>query len=179
MARTGGVIDDASPASPTYELGQSNSRRADRSGSALLAAPMPRLTRQSPVLPAARPSRGYCWRRGKLDGRTMRRSSHARRDESPRHARTAATCSHLGLDPGLQECLAAPCKMRKTCRSQRAFVARPERFELPTFGSVDPNRGCGRSLLLSVCPANRRFRRVGAARRLRRFPDSCLSWCLS
>src|SRR5450755_1816327 len=58
-------------------------------------------------------------------------------------------------------------------------LARPERFELPTFGSVVRIDGCGPLRLFSVCPANRRFRRMEAGRRLRRFPDRCLSWRLS
>ncbi len=38
-----------------------------------------------------------------------------------------------------------------------AFLTRPERFELPTFGSVDRVELCGRLRVFGVCPANRRF----------------------
>jgi hypothetical protein len=103
-------------------------------------------------------------------------------DRAPTRCRRALDPRQRRLEPRSS----APTSRASSCSAEKknpapcgASKARPERFELPTFGSVDRIGAFWRLRVFDVCPANRRFPRTWACRRLRRFPDGCLSWCLS
>ena len=121
----------------------------DRAGMAPAVAAMIAKTpaaRLAAPLAAARRRRRYCWRRGKLD-RTMGRSLHPVRTNDRRDrtapgqwsagcAESAARVFALLFTPLPEERRARCPRPQRTPPFAAGFLTRPERFELPTFGSV-------------------------------------------